>query len=430
MSGDLEHRFDPSRSFAEKLDAEDRLARCRDLFHLPESRFGRERLYFVGNSLGLQPKDTRSAVEEEVEAWARFAVDAHFEGTHPWFAYHETCRDTSARLVGATPGEVVMMNSLTTNLHLMLASFYHPRGARRKILVDPFSFPSDTYALKSWIAQRGGVPDELLLTIEPANGSFVVSTDEIVETIRKTGDELSLVMMSGVNYFTGQCFDLEAITTAAHRQGAQAGFDLAHAAGNVQLSLHDWNVDFAVWCTYKYLNSGPGAVAGCFVHERFARKPELPRLAGWWGHDPDTRFQMHLQPDFSPQPGAAGWQVSNPPVLALAPVRVSLQIFDDVGMPALRQKSIALTGYLDRLLREAQIGGLEILTPADAESRGCQLSLRFEQAAKTIFDRLQRMDVVADLRAPDVIRVAPVPLYNRYVDVWDFVQRLCECVGT
>ncbi len=418
--------FNTDRAFAASLDARDPLAEYRTRFHLPKGPDSRDLLYFCGNSLGLQPRSAQACVQEELEAWARLAVDGHVQARHPWLPYHEPFAESTARIVGARPQEVVVMNTLTLNLHLMLVSFYRPTPERHKILVENRPFPSDRYALASHIRFHGFDPESALVEAQPRPGETTLRTDDLLEHIERQGPEMALILFGGVNYYTGQAFDLQALTDAGHRQGCVVGFDLAHAAGNLVLHLHDWNVDFAVWCSYKYLNGGPGCVAGCFVHERHGRRPDLPRFAGWWGQNKATRFQMG--PEFDPIPGAEGWQISNPPILSLAPLRASLEIFDAAGMPALRAKSEKLTGYLESLLCQRLGNDVEIVTPADPAQRGCQLSLRLKRHGKLVFDRLRERGVVCDWREPDVIRVAPVPLYNRFLEVFEFVERLAACL--
>ncbi len=410
------------------LDRADPLAAYRQRFHLPPAPGGAPAIYFCGHSLGLQPVGARTAVLEELDDWATLGVRAHFEGRHRWYAYHERFRDCGARLVGAIPGEVVMMNSLTVNLHLMLATFYRPTRDRYLILVENGAFPSDAYAVQSQVVHHGYDPRDAVRVAGPRPGDHLLRTEDIEAVLDADGPRVALVLLPGVHYLTGQRFDLGRIAAAARRHGCAVGFDLAHAAGNVVLRLHDWDVDFAVWCSYKYLNAGPGAVAGCFVHARHGRTLTLPRLAGWWGNDPQTRFQMG--PDFVPREGADGWQVSNPPILALAPLRASLAIFDEVGMEALRCKSERLTGYLEHLLRRLPAGHLEILTPHDPAARGCQLSIRVRRNARAVVRALETAGVVADFREPDVIRVAPVPLYNTFHEVWRFARLLAERLGT
>lgn len=416
--------FQADESFARHLDATDSLRRCRDLFHIPRRENGAPATYFCGHSLGLQPRAVRGLLEEELDDWADLGVDAHFRGRTPWYSYHEQFREALARLVGARPDEVVVMNSLTVNLHLMMATFYQPTPGRHKVLMDAPTFPSDLYAVKSRIQQHGFDPTEALLTLQPRAGEYLIRPEDVDALLAERGPEIALVLWSGVNFFTGQWFDLPRLTAAAHAQGCVVGGDLAHAAGNVILHLHDWEVDFAVWCHYKYLNSGPGAVAGCFVHERHGGRLDLPRLAGWWGNDPAIRFQMHLQPEFVPRQGADGWQISNPPILAMVPLRAALAIVDDVGLPALRAKSERLTGYLEYLLDQQGGGRFEIITPRDPARRGCQLSLLVRDRPRELLAALESAGVVCDFREPNVIRVAPVPLYNEFQEVWRFANIL------
>jgi kynureninase len=409
------------------LDRADPLATHRRRFHLPIGPGGAPAIYFCGHSLGLQPVDTRAAVLGELDDWAALGVRAHFEARHPWYSYHERFRDCGARLVGAEPGEVVMMNSLTVNLHLMLATFYRPAGDRYQILVEDGAFPSDAYAVTSQIVHRGYDPRDALRIVKPRPGEHLLNVDDIEAMLDAGGRRIALVLLPGVHYLTGQYLDVGRIAAAARRHGCAVGFDLAHAAGNVALKLHDWEVDFAVWCSYKYLNAGPGAVAGCFVHARHGQTRSLPRLAGWWGNDPRTRFEMAHA--FVPREGADGWQVSNPPILALAPLATSLEIFDEVGMEALRLKSERLTGYLERLICRIPAASLELLTPRHPQARGCQLSLRIPHGARGVARSLEAAGVVADFREPDVIRVAPVPLYNSFHEIWRFAQILSTCLG-
>ena len=421
--------FQPDEEFARQLDAADPLRRCRDLFHIPRRPDGEPVIYFCGHSLGLQPKAVKSFIEQELDDWARLGVEAHFRGRSPWYSYHELFRETAARLVGARPGEVVLMNSLTINLHLMLTTFYRPTAERCCILMEAPAFPSDLYAVQSHMKCREISPADGLLTIGPRAGEHAIRIEDLEALLEARGREIAVVFLSGVNFFTGQCFDMQRVTAAAHGQGCVVGFDLAHAAGNVVLQLHDWDVDFAVWCSYKYLNGGPGAVGGCFVHERHAHNRSLPRLAGWWGNDPATRFRMHLQPDFVPVPGAEGWQVSNPPILAMAPLRASLAIFDEIGMPALRTKSEMLTGYLQYLLDLLPPGRFEVITPRDPAQRGCQLSILVHERPREVIQVLEAEGVVCDFREPNVVRVAPVPLYNTFQEVWRFAQVLARWEG-
>jgi kynureninase len=416
--------FDVDEACARRFDEVDDLAPYRSRFAIPRTSDGRETIYLCGNSLGLMPHAARALVLEELDDWARLGVEGHHVAKRPWYAYHELLRETGARLVGARPGEVVAMNSLTVNLHLLMTSFYRPRGRRTKLLIEADAFPSDTYAAKTHLAARGLDWREHLELLAPRPGEHVVRTEDAVARIDALGETLALSMLGGVHFLTGQAHDIRAITAAVQRVGGLAGWDLAHAAGNLELSLHDWNVDFACWCSYKYLNSGPGAVAGAFVHERHGRDATIPRLAGWWGNDPATRFRMQLIPDFVPREGADGWQLSNPPILALAPVKASLDLFDEVGMRRLRTKSRVLTGYLAWLLRELapSRGAWEIVTPNDAESRGCQLSILVHDRPRERFAALKDAGVVCDFREPGTIRVAPTPFYNSFLDVLRFAR--------
>ena len=412
--------LDGWRERARALDAADPLASFRAQFHVPPHGDG-EQLYFCGNSLGLQPRAVRGALLDELDDWARLGVEAHFHGKHPWMPYHGMVRDSLAALVGAEPSEVVAMNSLSANLHLMMVSFFRPTTQRHAILIEAGAFPSDRYAVESQLRFHGLDPARSLIELAPDADDGTISMQAIEQVLATRGSEIALVLWPGVQYRTGQAFDLAAITRLAQAQGCLVGFDLAHAAGNLALSLHDAGADFAVWCSYKYLNAGPGAVAGCFVHARHGHS-DRPRFAGWWGHDQASRFRMG--PEFVPTPGADGWQLSNPPILALAPLRVSLELFQRAGMDALREKSIALTGFLEALLRERLAGSLSILTPADPAARGCQLSLRVvggHERGRALFDFLGARGIVGDWREPDVIRISPTPLYNRYAELPEFV---------
>ena len=419
--------FSADEDFALQLDAEDSLRNFREKFHLPRGKNGQPLIYFAGNSLGLMPRRARAIVEEEVNNWEKLGVDAHHASDTPWYTYHEALREPTARLVGAKPLEVICMNSLTVNLHLMMATFYRPTKSRFKILMEEPAFPSDTYAIKTQIAHHGLDPNDALILARPRKGEFTIKTEDIVDLIKKHADQLAVVMFAGVNFFTGQLFDIEGITAEAQKYGIIAGFDLAHAAGNVPLTLHDWKVDFAVWCSYKYLNAGPGAVAGAFVHERHATNTKLPRLAGWFGNDPNTRFRLHLEPEFIPVASADGWQISNPPIFSMAPLRASLAIFDGAGgMVPLRAKSIRLTGYLEFLLKEIGSKKFSVITPGDPDARGCQLSILAHEHPKELFSKLQAVGVKCDFREPNVIRVAPTPLYNTFREVWFFAHLLAE----
>lgn len=419
---------DFSLDTARALDRDDPLARWREAFHIPPAPDGSDSLYFTGNSLGLQPRRVRKMLEQELDDWARLGVQGHVSARRPWMPYHENFTRLNGRLVGARPHEVVQMNSLTVNLHLMMVSFYRPTADRPAILIEKPAFPSDRHAAASQIRFHGFDPDTDLIEIGPREGEANIRHDDLMALIEREGHRIALVLLPGVQYYSGQVFDMPAITRAAREKGAMVGFDLAHAAGNIPLQLHDWGVDFAAWCTYKYLNGGPGAIAGCFVHERHAEDETLPRFAGWWGHDKSSRFLMG--PEFHPIPGAEGWQLSNPPILAMTPVLASLQIFDEVGMEALRTKSLelgdTLLAWLDARLAEA----VDIITPRDHAQRGCQLSLRLKQGdGRAVFERLEADGIICDWREPDVIRVAPVPLYNRFEDLYHFVSRLEAAIG-
>jgi kynureninase len=400
-------------------DAADPLTAMRDRFHMPVGADGTPSIYMAGQSLGLQPRIVRAAIDAELDAWGSRGVDAWFDPGRPWFTLDTTLREPMARVVGARPDEIGLMNSLTVNIHLLLTSFFRPAGRRRAILTDGPLFPSDRHALTTHLRARGLDPAADLIVVEPRAGESTTRTDDLEAAIAEHGPDLAVVFLAGVNFATGQALDIERLTAAGHAVGAVVGWDLAHAAGNVELALHDWDVDFAAWCTYKYLNGGPGAVASIFVHERHARDRSLPRLGGWWGMDPDRRFEV--DGSFVPADGAAGWSLSTAPILALAPVAASLAIFDEVGMPALRARSVALTGYLEGLLDDLPI---EVITPRDPAARGAQLSLRFMDAARTLA-ALAAQGVVADVREPDIIRVAPIPLYNSYLDAW----RLADVLG-
>ncbi|MEP6704580.1 MAG: kynureninase, partial [Acidobacteriota bacterium] len=430
--------FHASPDFAGELDTLDPLKDSRDKFFIPKTAHGSEVIYLTGNSLGLQPKTARTYIEQELEEWEFLGVDAHLNAKHPWLRYNELLTDPMARIVGAKPLETIVMNSLTVNLHLMMVSFYRPTPTRYKIVIEKGAFPSDQYAVESQLRFHGVsnpafmpppanfafLQQNALIELAPRESESTLRTEDIIDTIERRGDEIALILLGGVNYYTGQAFDMQAITEAGHKVGAAVGFDLAHAAGNIELQLHDWDVDFAVWCSYKYLNAGPGAVAGAFVHERHATAFDLPRFAGWWGHDKATRFIMG--PEFRPIPGAEGWQISNPPILQMAALRASLEIFDQLGMPALREKSERLTGYLEFLLREIGDERISVITPPDPRQRGCQLSVRANHADKNLFHAVTSRGVSADWREPDVIRVAPAPLYNSFSDVYGFVEILKE----
>jgi len=412
---------------ARRLDLDDPLSTFRSRFEIPAGRGGAPVIYFCGNSLGLMPKAARALVDEEMDDWAALAVEGHFEARRPWFSYHEQFRELGARLVGARPGEVVMMNSLTVNLHLMLATFYRPTADRHLILIEEGAFPSDAYAVATHVTQRGRRADESILLARPRAGEATLRTEDLERLFETRGREIAVALLPGVQYLTGQVLDLARLAAAARRQGCVVGLDLAHAAGNIGLRLHEWPVDFAVWCSYKYLNGGPGAVAGCFVHERHGRNPALPRLAGWWGNDPATRFRM--APEFVPRAGADGWQVSNPPILAMAPLLASLRIFDEAGMEALRRRSVRLTDYLLARVDHLPAGRVEVITPRRVDERGCQLSLRARRGGRKLLEALKAGGVVCDFREPGIVRVAPTPLYNTFHEVWRFARILEEATA-
>lgn len=418
--------FEASASFADEMDTRDFLRKFRENFFIPKNASGEEVLYFTGNSLGLQPKTVKGFIEQELKDWETLGVEGHFHAKNPWMPYHELLTEQMAEIVGAKPLEVVVMNSLTVNLHLLMVSFYRPAGKRNKIVIEKGAFPSDQYAVKSQIRFHGFDPQNALIELAPRENENCLRTEDIVRTISENGDEIALIMLGGVNYYTGQAFDFEAITEAGHAAGAVVGFDLAHAAGNLWLKLHDWKADFAAWCSYKYLNAGPGGIAGIFVHERHAENFDLPRLAGWWGHDKKTRFLMG--DEFKPISGAEGWQLSNPPIFQMAALRASLEIFHEAGMKKLRGKSIELTNYLEFLLDDIKDERIEIITPRNPAERGCQLSIRVKNSDKSLFEAISAKSVVADWREPDVIRVAPVPLYNSFRDVWKFSEVLKTCL--
>lgn len=409
------------------MDLADPVSHFRERFFVPHDENGKEVIYLTGNSLGLQPRSVRGYIEQELSDWEKFGVEGHFHAKNPWMPYHELLSERMSNIIGAKPIETVVMNSLTVNLHLLMVSFYRPTSTRRKIVIEKGAFPSDRYAVASQIIFHGYNVADDLIELAPRPGESVLRNEDILEVIRREGEAIAMVLLGGVNYYTGQVFDMQAITAAGHDVGSLVGFDLAHAAGNVQLKMHDWDVDFAAWCSYKYLNAGPGAIGGAFVHERHSASPGLPRFAGWWGHDKETRFQMG--PDFHPIAGAEGWQVSNPPIFQMAALRASLEIFEDAGMIDLVEKSRKLTAYLEYLLDEIQDERLSVITPRDPEQRGCQLSIRVENADKRLFEAITMQGVTADWREPDVIRVAPVPSYNSFSDVYTFASILKDCLG-
>lgn len=411
---------------AEEMDAADPLGGFRERFNFPAAGDGVEPVYFTGNSLGLMPKKAREYVDQELDDWSRLAVGGHEHAKHPWLPYHEFLTHQMSAIVGAAPLETVVMNSLTVNLHLLMVSFYRPTAERHKIVIEKGAFPSDQYAVESQIRFHGLDPRASLVELAPNDGDATLRTEDILEAIEREGSSIALVLLGGVNYYTGQAFEMEKITAAGHKVGAVVGFDLAHAAGNLKLDMHGWNVDFAAWCCYKYLNGGPGAVAGAFVHERHAREFGLPRFAGWWGHNKETRFLMG--PQFEPLAGAEGWQISNPPILQMAALRASLEIFQEAGMDELRKKSVRLTGYLESLIDQIGDERIDIITPRDPDQRGCQLSIRVKNADRSLFEKICGRGVYADWREPDVIRVTPVPLYNSFTDVYRFAGIVAGCL--
>ena len=420
-------RESASLSFAKSLDERDPLRAFRERFYFPKNEAGEDLLYLCGNSLGLQPKNAKKNVLEEFEDWENLGVEGHFVGRRPWVSYHQPLAPLLADIVGAKEVEVVAMNSLTTNLHLLMATFYRPTKTRFKILIEKAAFPSDQYAVASQAHYQGLDPKEAIVEMEAREGETLIRTEDIEKYLEEEGQSVALVMFGGVNYYTGQAFDFPRIVEAGHKAGAIVGFDLAHAMGNLELKLHDWDVDFAVWCTYKYLNSGPGSVGGAFIHERFSEQKDLPRFAGWWGNEPETRFEM--SDVFEPAKGANGWQLSNAPVFTMAIHLASLQLFAEAKMSRLREKSIALTEYFLFLMDQIPQDKFEIITPRDARFRGSQLSIRTRFDGRTLFENITAAGVICDFRNPDVIRVAPTPMYNSFEDVWRFVNLLKEFVS-
>lgn len=410
------------RTDAEKLNLQDPLAHFRDLFLIPKDQNGNETIYFCGNSLGLQSKNIRAVIEQELKDWEDFGVTGHHNSKYPWYKYHEFLTDSMASLIGAKPGETVVMNTLSVNLHLMMVSFYRPNAGRNKILIEYSSFPSDRYAVESQIRFHGFDPDSCLIVLKPEEGSDVITNAQLEEVFKKHGHEMALALIGSVNYYTGQAYPIKKLCGLAKEYGCSIGFDLAHGAGNLKLNLHEDGPDFAIWCGYKYLNGGPGTLGGIFVHERHANRTDLPRFAGWWGHDKSTRFQM--KPEFKMMPGAEGWQLSNPPILPMACLRASLSILCDAGIDRLRKKSIEMGDLLFSLFDQWQHPNIAVITPRDPDQRGAQLSIKIHNADKEIFNVLSQQGVIADWREPDVIRIAPVPLYNSFTEVYDFFIKL------
>lgn len=414
--------FQNSLEYAKMQDAEDALASFRNKFHIPKNASGEELIYFCGNSLGLQPKITSEYIKEELTDWANLGVEGHVEGKHPWLPYHEFLTESMAKIVGAKPSEVVVMNTLTTNLHLMMVSFFQPTKTKYKIVVESDAFPSDKYAVESQLKFHGINPKDGLILWKPRNGEELCRFEDLEEIMKNHGNEIALLMIGSTNYYTGQSFPLKKITQLGHSYNCMVGFDLAHGAGNIQPNLHETGADFAVWCTYKYLNSGPGSLGGCFVHERHANNENLNRFAGWWGHNKKTRFNMRHE--FDALPGAEGWQLSNPPILSMAAIRASLDTFAEAGFENLRKKSEKLTGFLEFLLDEMKNDAINVITPKNLEERGCQLSIQVKNADKNLHTKLTEAGVISDWREPDVIRVAPAPLYNSFEDVFRFYEKL------
>jgi kynureninase len=400
----------------------DALRPYREAFHIPKDNKGNDWLYFTGNSLGLQPKTTKAVVEQELKDWANLGVEGHFQAKNPWMPYHEYLTQSMAKIMGAKPIEVVVMNTLTANLHFLMASFYSPTKKRPKILIESDAFPSDRYAVQTQLEFHGYDPKDCLIEWSPRAGETLLHIEDLESLLEKQGAEIALLLIGGVNYYTGQYLDLKKIAELGHAKGCKVGIDLAHGAGNIQPDLHASGVDFAAWCTYKYLNSGPGSLGGVFVHQRYAHDKNLKRFAGWWSQNKTTRFDMRQALDITP--GAEGWQLSNPPILSMAAIKASLDLFNEVGMEALREKSIQLTGYLEYLINELNNPDIEIITPKDPNQRGCQLSIRVKNTDKTLHKKLTEKHVITDWREPDVIRCAPVPFYNSFEDVYRMVEIL------
>ena len=411
---------------ARDLDRQDPIAHFRDRFYIPKTKSGQNFIYFSGNSLGLQPDTASQFINEELDAWKKYGVEGHFHATRPWMSYHEYLNQYTAEIVGGKPSEVVVMNSLSVNLHLLMATFYRPHGKKKKILIEGNTFPSDQYVVQSQLRFHSNHPNSDLIVLQPNDGS-IVTTEYILDSIEKHGNEIATVLIGGVNYYSGQAFDMKAITSKAHKHDCFVGFDLAHGAGNINLKLHDWGVDFATWCGYKYLNGGPGAPSGVFIHSRHLGKKNTPRFEGWWGHDKSSRFLMPNQ--FIPMKTAEAWQLSNPPIMAMAPLLASLEIFHEVGIENLIFKSRKLTNYLEKLILSRINSKLEIITPKTSNERGCQLSLRLLNPIDNIMTKLNNVGIISDWREPDVIRIAPVPLYNSFEECFLFVQSLEKIIN-
>lgn len=416
--------FENTKEFARQLDSQDKLNKYRDEFIFPKVN-GKNVIYFTGNSLGLQPKRTKAYVDEVMDDWANLAVEGHFYAEKPWWDYHERFAKPLGKIMGALPSEITVMNTLTVNLHLLMVSFYRPTKKRYRIICEEKAFPSDQYMFQSQVNFHGYKADDALIEIKRRKGEHNIRLEDVLAKIKEVGDELALVLIGGVNYYTGQVFDMKTITAAGHEVGAVVGWDLAHAAGNIKLDLHDWDVDFASWCSYKYMNSGPGNASGCFIHKKHHDNADLPRFAGWWGHNKERRFKM--EPTFDPVHGADGWQISNIPILSLAPYLASVEMFDEIGMEAIIEKRDQITSYLEYILHEIDKeveGSFEIITPTNPDERGCQLSVLLHGQGRSLFDYLMKNGVITDWREPNVIRFAPVPLYCSFEDMYDFGQIL------
>ena len=413
--------------YAKQQDQLDDLKHYRNQFHIPKDKYGNDWLYFTGNSLGLQPKSTKEYINQELEDWANFGVEGHFEAKNPWMPYHEFLTESMAKIVGAKPIEVVVMNTLTTNLHLLMVSFYQPTKTKYKIVIESDAFPSDRYAVQTQLEFHGFDAKEGVIEWKPRKGEELLNIEDLETILEEQGDEIALLLIGGVNYYTGQYLDLKRIAELGHSKDCMVGIDLAHGAGNIKPELHDSEVDFAAWCTYKYLNSGPGSLAGLFVHEKHAYNKNLKRFAGWWSHNKSTRFNMRQPLDVIP--GAEGWQLSNPPILSMAAIKASLDMFNEVGMDALRKKSIKLTGYFEFLINELNNDKIKIITPSNPEERGCQLSIQVKDADKSLHQKLTDVHIITDWREPDVIRCAPTPLYNTFEDVYRMVEKLKEILN-
>ena len=415
-------KYQNTLAFAKQQDKEDSLSHLRNRFFIPKDKNGNEWIYFTGNSLGLQPKSTKEYINQELEDWANLGVEGHFQAKNPWLNYHELLTDKMAKIVGAKPIEVVVMNTLTTNLHLLMVSFYRPTKTKYKIVIESDAFPSDRYAVQSQLKFHGFDDEDGVIEWKPRVGETLLNIEDLESIIKFEGDEIALLLIGGVNYYTGQFLDIKKIAEIGHSKNCIVGIDLAHGVGNVQPNLHDSNVDFAAWCTYKYLNAGPGSLGGVFVHEKHAKNKDLPRFAGWWNHNKETRFNMR-QP-FDVMQGAEGWQLSNPPILSMAAIKASLDLFDEVGMNALREKSKKLTGYFEYLITEIDSDDIKIITPKDPNERGCQLSIQVKNADKSLHKKLTENNIITDWREPNVIRCAPVPMYTSFEDVYRMVSIL------